>query len=126
MALVRIIPLMKSTDMKESVVFYRDILGFEHVGTWPATGSPSFSVFRREGIDIQLSTHSGDGVTGTVVFIEVSGIDALFKEFLSRGLDTTAKRESPVHQGPLNQSWGWREFYVTDPSGNTIRFGEEL
>lgn len=112
--------------MEESVSFYKEILGFEHLGTWPSPGSPSFSVLRREGIDIQLSTHSGDGVTGSVAFIEVSGIDALFKEFLANGLDTSFKKESPVHQGPLDQSWGWREFYVTDPAGNTLRFGEKL
>jgi hypothetical protein len=34
------------------------------------------------------------------------------------------KLESPVHQGPLDQSWGIREFYVTDPNGNTLRFQE--
>jgi hypothetical protein len=27
-----------------------------------------------------------------------------------------------VHEGPLDQSWGTREFYVDDPDGNTIRF----
>jgi hypothetical protein len=25
---------------------------------------------------------------------------------------------------PIDQSWGMREFYVTDPSGNTLRFGK--
>lgn len=27
-----------------------------------------------------------------------------------------------VHEGPLNQTWGTREFYVDDPDGNTLRF----
>jgi hypothetical protein len=27
-----------------------------------------------------------------------------------------------VHEGPLDQTWGTREFYVDDPDGNTIRF----
>lgn len=26
-----------------------------------------------------------------------------------------------AHLGPVDQSWGTREFYVTDPSGNTLR-----
>ncbi|WP_432327650.1 hypothetical protein ACRQ5D_30765 [Mucilaginibacter sp. P25] len=31
-------------------------------------------------------------------------------------------KESPVHQGPTDQTWGTREFYVTDTDGNTLRF----
>jgi len=27
-----------------------------------------------------------------------------------------------VHQGPVDQTWGAREFYADDPSGNTVRF----
>ena len=29
-----------------------------------------------------------------------------------------------VHEGPINQTWGTREFYVDDPDGNTLRFVE--
>jgi hypothetical protein len=31
-----------------------------------------------------------------------------------------------VHEGPIDQSWGMREFYVTDEDGNTLRFGRPL
>src|SRR5438477_12190220 len=27
-----------------------------------------------------------------------------------------------VHEGPIDQSWGTREFYVDDPDSNTLRF----
>ena len=39
---------------------------------------------------------------------------------------TSNKKESPVHQEPLNQTWGMREFYVTDNDGNTLRFGKPI
>ena len=48
--------------------------------------------------------------------------DRLFRKFVSRGLDASAKPQSPVHQGPVDQTWGTREFYVDDPSGDTLRF----
>ena len=48
-------------------------------------------------------------------------VDALFAKFLERGLKP-AKPESPVHQGPTDQTWGTREFYVDDPDGNTLAF----
>jgi catechol 2,3-dioxygenase-like lactoylglutathione lyase family enzyme len=126
MPFAKIVPLMKCIDMAESLSFYTNILDFELIGTWPESGSQSFSIVEKDGIAIQLSTHSGDGVVGNAVYIIVNNIDKLFDKYLARGLDTTKKSESPVHQGPLDQTWGWREFYVTDPSGNTIRFGEKL
>lgn len=27
-----------------------------------------------------------------------------------------------VHEGPIDQTWSTREFYVDDPDGNTLRF----
>jgi len=27
-----------------------------------------------------------------------------------------------VHEGPIDQSWGGREFYVDDPDHNKLRF----
>ena len=117
---------MKCTDMEESLKFYVNVLDFDHVGTWPASGSPSFSIVRKEDIEITLSTHAGDGIAGNAVFIIADDVDALFQKFLSRGLNPSNKLESPVHQGPIDQTWGWREFYVTDPSGNTLRFGKKL
>jgi hypothetical protein len=27
-----------------------------------------------------------------------------------------------VHAAPVDQTWGTREFYVSDPDGNTLRF----
>jgi uncharacterized glyoxalase superfamily protein PhnB len=126
MFLKKAVPVIKCTNMEESLRFYIDILDFNHIGTWPASGSPAFSILRKDNVEITLSTHSGDGIVGNVVFVIVKDVDALFQKFLARGLNTSNKLQSPVHQGPVDQTWGWREFYVTDPSGNTLRFGEEI
>ena len=123
---LKVIPVLKCLDMRASLSFYTSILGFELSDAWPSKDSPVYAVLRNGDVVINLSTNSGDGVAGSVVFIAVLGVDKLFKTFIDRGLDTSKKKESPVHQGPVNQTWGWREFYVTDPSGNTLRFGEQL
>jgi len=39
----------------------------------------------------------------------------------ARGLDQAHRTESLVHLGPLDQTLGTREFYVTNPLGNTLR-----
>ena len=123
---MRVIPVMHCKDMGQALAFYTRVLDFEHVRTWPPKGSPSYSIIKKEDIEINLSSHRGDGVSGNVVIIEVENIDRLFEKFLQRGLDTSIKKDSPVHQAPLDQTWGHREFYVTDPSGNTLRFSEKL
>ena len=119
-----IIPVIKCKNMRESISFYVDVLDFKHIGTWPETGSPSFTILQREGSEIHLSTHSGDGVFGTAFAIIVDNLNGLYKMYIERGLNTSNKLESPVHQQPVDQSWGTREFYVDDPNGNTIRFIE--
>jgi catechol 2,3-dioxygenase-like lactoylglutathione lyase family enzyme len=117
-----LIPTVKCRSMAEAVAFYTDILDFRLVGTWPEAGDPAFGVLTREGAELHLSSHGGDGVFGQAVAVLVKDADALFAAFVARGLDTSARPESPVHHAPLDQSWGTREFYVDDPSGNTLRF----
>jgi catechol 2,3-dioxygenase-like lactoylglutathione lyase family enzyme len=119
-----IIPIFKCKDIDESIEFYTKVLDFELVGRWPTSGSLAFSELNRGEDILYLSTHSGDGAFGSVIVIPTESCDNVFKKFKSRGLDTSNKKESPVHQGPVDQTWGTREFYVTDPSGNTLRFVE--
>ena len=49
----------------------------------------------------------------------------MFRALLRRGLRTPGKPDSPVHESPVNQTWGTREFYVDDPDGNTMRFTQQ-
>lgn len=119
-----IIPVFKCRDMDESIAFYTKILDFELVGRWPQTGSPAFAEVNRGDDILYLSTHSGDGAFGSVIAIPTESCDEVFKKFTGRGLDTSHKNDSPVHQMPVDQTWGVREFYVNDPNGNTIRFME--
>jgi uncharacterized glyoxalase superfamily protein PhnB len=68
-----------------------------------------------------LSSFGSGPITRSVVVVMTEDVDALFKKFRTRGLKPT-KPESPVHQGPTDQTWGTREFYVDDPDGNTLAF----
>jgi uncharacterized glyoxalase superfamily protein PhnB len=81
---MRVVPVMQCKDMTQALAFYTRILDFEHVGTWPPKRSPSYSIIKKENIEINLSSHRGDGVSGNVVIIEVENIDTLFKRFLQR------------------------------------------
>ncbi|HEY5745217.1 MAG TPA: hypothetical protein VIU12_03990 [Chryseolinea sp.] len=51
---MNIIPSMRCRDVGRSVAFYTNVLDFNHHGTWPETGSPSFSILSREGAELHL------------------------------------------------------------------------
>ena len=120
---MKIVPILRVLDMKESVFFYTSILDFEL--KYPDEGiDPWVTDLVNGGAEIQLTSLEGNQRSGFAINVHVQQIDNLFQRYLQRGLDTSKKLESPVHQGPLDQSWGIREFYVTDPNGNTLRFQE--
>ena len=79
-----------------------------------------------EDAELQLTIYEGHSLFGSVANIWVEDVDNLFQLYLSRGLDVSGKENSPVHQGPTNQTWGTREFYVTDKDSNTLRFCQFL
>jgi catechol 2,3-dioxygenase-like lactoylglutathione lyase family enzyme len=104
--------------MARSLRFYTENLDFE-IAPWDDADSPVIDLLR-DGAKMQLCEF--DGTPGIALNVEVDEVDELFRSYLERGLDPSGKPNSPVHQGPVDQTWGTREFYVTDPDGNTLRF----
>ena len=119
-----LIPTLRCRKMRQSLAFYTAILDFERVDGDDELDDPSFSVLARDGSQLFLSSHRGDGAFGGVVAVTTNDIDNLFRMFRARGLQTPGNPDAPkeVHEGPIDQSWGTREFYVEDPDGNTLRF----
>ena len=121
---MKIVPVIKSSDLQRSLHFYTEVLDFER--KWP--GHEDREVANgvidlvRDGAELQLSRHSGDGVFGSVNRVFVDDVDERYLTFRSRGLDTTQRPESPIHTAPVDQTWGLREFAVTDPDGNNLCF----
>ena len=107
--------------MKEAISFYTDILDFELKE--PGASPDDWVVALINGdAELILTSLEGDQKIGIAANVQVQDIDRLFEKYIKRGLDTSNRENSPVHQGPFNQSWGNREFYVTDADGNTLRF----
>ncbi len=119
-----IIPTVRCNSMRKSLEFYTTVLDFRQVDGDEDQTDPSFAILEREGDHLFLSSHGGDGVFGQAVVVTTDDIDALFHKLRGRGLRTPGDPEAPrmVHEGPIDQTWGTREFYVEDPDGNTIRF----
>lgn len=116
--------MIKSSNLEKSVEFYTEILGFER--KWPIDEVREtingVAHLVKNGAEVQISRHAGDGVFGSLNRVFVDDVDEHYLTFRQRGLDTTNRPESPIHTAPVNQTWGLREFAVTDPDGNGLCF----
>lgn len=119
-----IIATIRCRHMATSLAFYTNILGFTHTDGDASLEDPAFTVIERDGDRVYLSSHGGDGEFGQALVIECDDVDAVFRDVRARGLATPGNPEAPtmVHEGPIDQTWGTREFYVDDPDGNTVRY----
>jgi catechol 2,3-dioxygenase-like lactoylglutathione lyase family enzyme len=122
---MRAVPVLYSSDLNRSLAFYTGVLNFEL--RYPAYRELAL---RNGVIDLvcdaailQLSKHMGRNPTPSSVNLELDTppqVDELFALFTTRGLDQSHRTESPVHLAPLDQTWGTREVYITDPDSNTL------
>jgi catechol 2,3-dioxygenase-like lactoylglutathione lyase family enzyme len=119
-----IIPIVRCSNMKTSLAFYTNVLDFKLVSGDESLNDPACSVLARDGEHLILSSYRGDGEFGQAICVTTDDVDALFRKFRARGLQTPGNPDAPqmVHEGPIDQTWGTREFYVDDPDGNTLRF----
>ena len=111
------IPLLHVSDSARARDFYCNQLGFklefvhrpEH-----AKHDPCYMGLSRDRAWLHLSSFSDDGVAGGVAGFVVDDVDALYAEFMSKGVT--------ISVGPVDQTWGNREMYVRDADNNSLRF----
>lgn len=111
------IPVLHVTSSTAAEEFYCNRLGFRREFAQRfdgATPDPCYMGVVRDDVRLHVSSFSGDGVSGGVVFLLVDDVDALHEELLRKNV--------PIALEPTDQTWGNREMYVKDPDGNSIRF----
>src|SRR5579859_3591463 len=110
--IMKIVPVIKSGDLERSLHFYTQVLDFER--RWPGYEDREIANgvidLVRDGAELQLSRHAGDGVFGSVIRVFVDDVDERYVTFRRRGLNTMLHPESPIHTAPVDQTWGLREF----------------
>jgi catechol 2,3-dioxygenase-like lactoylglutathione lyase family enzyme len=113
-----VLPQLRITNADRSLRFYVDGLGFAI--DWQHQFEPGFPFFfqlTRQGQSIFLTEHAGDCQVGGAVYFIVPDADACWAAMALRGVVPT----NPLATMP----WGTREFVVTDPDGNRLRFASE-
>lgn len=120
---MKIIPLIHCHDLKRATAFYTNVLDFTL--KYPDEADNEW-VIELINNDAEIILASMDGTPRIALYVRVNDVDALFQKFVGRGLIVPNNPDSPVHNSPVNQTWGLREFYVNDPCGNTLRFATPI
>ncbi len=104
-------PILRVENMKLSLRFYVDVLGFENA-SW---GNDDFTSVIRDGAGLYLC-RGDQGRGGAWVWIGVDDVERLHEECKARGI--------AVRLPPTKRPWAL-EMQVEDPDGNVLRFGSE-
>ena len=118
--LQRAIPILRIFDESKAREFYLGYLGFsvdfEHRFNEDA---PLFMGISRDGVQIFLSEHHGDGSPGARLRVMMRGVEEFHREI-------SAKNYRYMRPGLERTPWGTLETGAIDPFGNLIRFCERI
>lgn len=104
-------PILRVADMKRSLRYYVEVLGFTNA-EW---GGDDFTHVSRGNAGIYLC--EGDqGQPGTWVWIGVEDVAVLHGEYTRSG--------AHILEQPVNYPWAY-EMKIQDPDGHVLRFGSE-
>jgi lactoylglutathione lyase len=117
-------PVVYCERLRETLAFYRDLLGFEVSFAFPEEGEPAFVSLALGGSELALADVRGQeaGTHGLPVrpigghrfevCLQAEDVDAAVAELRAAGV--------PVLVEPADQPWGERLAYVQDPEGNPV------
>ena len=111
----RVIPALRVRSFAASFEFYQH-LGFTL--KWKhqfGPGLPIFASISRDGMEIFLTEHTGDGEFGGLVHFYVADVDACYREFVAAGVSIPRPPDNSL--GP-----DIRDMRVKDPDGNRLAF----
>jgi uncharacterized glyoxalase superfamily protein PhnB len=116
----RVLPCLTVADMRSSLEFYIDRLGFCQTGYWPIQSNPIRTEVRRDDVAIVLIAESFRDLGDTPAF---TGALYMFPESVDR-LAEELRGKVPFLWGPEVTDWDTLEFAIRDPNGYVLAFSE--
>ena len=108
--------LLQVRDLRESIAFYTEVLGFKVNGTFPEQ-APTWAGLHSGNARVMLSTFDGvdtPQLTG-VIYMYPDDFDAAWEKL---------RQHVPVVEEPVTREYGMREFSFRDPNGYLITFAQ--
>jgi len=133
MKTIGLVPELYVTDIKQSLDFYLDVLGFTILYQ---REEESFAYLKRENAELMLDQigESRDWIAGELqrpfgrginLQIEVSHVGDLHQNITVKGFETFLKMEEKWYRKE-DHYIGNKQFMVQDPDGYLLRFYEDL
>lgn len=121
--ILQIAPQFFTLDMRATLAYYEEKLGFRCLGTWQ--DPPVYAIVERDGHKIHFRCadppapnpgKDAEELLDAYIFIEDA--DALFREYSARGVEFA--------RAVADMPWRSREFVVKDCDGRLLAFGSDL
>jgi len=112
-----VMPSVPVAELPRAVAFYAENLGFEI----EFQNGTTYAIVSRDGIQLGIGAPPISTVPaghGRCYFKLSTGIDELYEGYRSRGVTI-------IHE-LRDESYGMREFMISDLDGNQINFGQPL
>jgi len=119
-------PLLQVFNMRRSLVFYRDVLGFTVVSDSGGGDDSSWVWIQKDGCQLMLNDQYEPGRVpaecpfdrirwhkDTCLYLGCRDVDGAYKYLSDRGLAV---------EPPTTAPYGMRQLYLTDPDGYNICF----
>jgi catechol 2,3-dioxygenase-like lactoylglutathione lyase family enzyme len=116
----RILPCLLVRDMRETLEFYIEQLGFVQTGYYPIESDPIRTEVRRDDVAIIFFSDSPRAAADAPA---CTGAFYIFPESIDR-LAAELRGKVPFEWGPHETEFGLREFAIRDPNGYLLVFAE--
>jgi uncharacterized glyoxalase superfamily protein PhnB len=112
-------PMLQTRDLRESMRFYTEILGFKIDGVWPDEAKPTWCGLASGNARImltQIEAGSEPQMTG-YIYMYPEDVEALWAQI----------KDKVEVDAPLTATeYGMNEFVIHDPNGYHLSFGNSL
>ena len=132
----RLVPMLTTDNLDETIAFYRDTLGFKVAATYPED-NPNWCYLKRgeshlmfssldefdhdhdeHGHDVEGEEHHHHSPTGVwTLYVYPDDVESLWERL---------KEQAPVAFTLNETPYGMREFGIRDPNGFMLSFGKEV
>ena len=113
--LSRIAPEIPVSNLRESIEYYEQKLGFRNVMEIPGG---EYAIVERDRVAIHLFRNDAGSRSPVGIHIFTEQLDELYAELEKRG--------ALLSQGVVLKPWGNRDFRAVDTSGNELKFTEPV
>jgi lactoylglutathione lyase len=108
--------ILQVSDLRRSLGFYRDLLGFELTYTFPTEQDAEFASLAVEGGALALARADRPVESAsTSIWVYTDDVDTAVDELRAAGVRVVAE--------PADQPWGERVASVADPDGYVVHIG---